>query len=293
MKDLEDAKVALAEMLDGGAGSGPLVEQIKIAKKRMTDLDDRSKKNSRLVEELEEQLQNNFDEVQITNNRLSTLQTERNSQLVEANAATARLTAELQVLKEDYAALQTKMDEVAAGVQRSNSNSTIRKSASHVSLPSPPPAIPLPPLPNGAGSPVNGAPSSPTNGRPISKDNINISHITEDQEARIRTIEKHLNAERQLTQTLEEALTDLERQSNKVKADCDAWKKRAGELEVEVKELKDRPPPEPVQDNRWSLQAVEEERKKRQAAEAARRQLEERMNAINKGKKKKGSLNCF
>src|SRR6478752_6139940 len=185
------------------------------------------------------------------------------------------------------------MDEVAAGVQRSNSNSTIRKSASHVSLPSPPPAIPLPPLPNGAGSPVNGAPSSPTNGRPISKDNINISHITEDQEARIRTIEKHLNAERQLTQTLEEALTDLERQSNKVKADCDAWKKRAGELEVEVKELKDRPPPEPVQDNRWSLQAVEEERKKRQAAEAARRQLEERMNAINKGKKKKGSLNCF
>ncbi|KAG5799469.1 hypothetical protein H9Q69_001497 [Fusarium xylarioides] len=293
MKDLEDAKAALAEMLDGGAGSGPLVEQIKIAKKRMTDLDDRSKKNSRLVEELEEQLQNNFDEVQITNNRLSTLQTERNSRLVEANAATARLTAELQVLKEDYAALQAKMDEVAAGVQRSNSNSTIRKSASHVSLPSPPPAIPLPPLPNGAGSPVNGAPSSPTNGRPISKDNINISHITEDQEARIRTIEKHLNAERQLTQTLEEALTDLERQSNKVKADCDAWKKRASELEVEVKELKDRPPPEPVQDNRWSLQAVEEERKKRQAAEAARRQLEERMNAINKGKKKKGSLNCF
>ncbi|KAJ4248689.1 hypothetical protein NW762_012527 [Fusarium torreyae] len=293
MKDLEDAKSALGEMLDGGAASGPLVEQIKAAKKRMTDLDDRSKKNSRLVEELEEQLQTNFDEVQMSNNRLSTLQTERNAQLDDANAATARLTAELEVLKEDYAALQTKLDEVAAGVQRSNSNSTIRKSASHVSLPSPPPAIPLPPLPSGAGSPVNGAPSSPTNGRPLSKDNVNISQITEDQEARIRTIEKHLSAERQLTQTLEEALTDLEKQSNKVKADCDAWKKRAGELESEVKELKDRPPPEPVHDNRWSLQAVEEERKKRQAAEAARRQLEERMNAINKGKKKKGSLNCF
>ena len=172
---------------------------------------------------------------------------------------------------------QNKMDEVAAGIQRSNSNSTIRKSASHVSLQ----------------SPVNGTPGSPTSARPMSKDNLNISQITEDQEARIRTIEKHLTAERQLTQTLEEALTDLERQTNKVKADCDAWKKRAGELEAEVKELKDRPPPEPVQDNRWSLQAVEEERKKRQAAEAARRQLEERMNAINKGKKKKGSLNCF
>ncbi|KAM0239025.1 hypothetical protein ACHAP5_008397 [Fusarium lateritium] len=293
MKDLDDAKVALGEMIDGGVASGPLVEQIKVAKKRMTDLDDRSKKNSRLVEELEEQLQTNFDEVQITNNRLSTLQTERNARLDDAHATTARLTAELEVLKEDYAALQTKMDEVAAGVQRSNSNSTIRKSASHVSLPSPPPAIPLPPLPNGATSPVNGAPGSPTNGRPMSKDNMNISQITEDQEARIRTIEKHLTAERQLTQTLEEALTDLERQTNKIKADCDAWKKRASELEAEVKELKDRPPPEPVQDNRWSLQAVEEERKKRQAAEAARRQLEERMNAINKGKKKKGSLNCF
>lgn len=162
-----------------------------------------------------------------------------------------------------------------------------------MSLPSPPPAIPLPPLPSGAGSPVNGVPSSPTNARPASKDNINISQITEDQEARIRTIEKHLDAERQLTQTLEDALTDLEKQTKQVKSDCDAWKKRAQELESEVKELKDRPPPEPVQDNRWSVQAVEEERKKRQAAEAARRQLEERMNAISKSKKKKGSLNCF
>lgn len=91
---------------------------------------------------------------------------------------------------------------------------------------------------------------------------------------------------------MEEALTDLEKQSKRSKADCDAWKKRAHELEGEVKELKERPT-EPLQDNRWSLHAVEEERKKRQAAEAARKQLEERMNAINKGKKKKGSLNCF
>ena len=126
-------------------------------------------------------------------------------------------------------------------------------------------------------------PTSPTTaGRPASKDQINISQITEDQEARIRTIEKHLYAERQLTQTLEEALTDLEKQSNKVKADCDAWKKRASELETEVKGLKDRPAAETQQDNRWSVQAVEEERKKRQAAEAARRQLEERMNHMNK-----------
>ncbi|KAM0428547.1 hypothetical protein ACHAPT_006907 [Fusarium lateritium] len=293
VQDLEVARSALAEMLGGSDKPGPLADQLAAAKNKMADLDTRSKKNSRLVEELEEQLQNNFDEVQMTNNRLSTLQTERHVALDEANTATARLQADLEVAREDYAALQAKFDELSAGVQRSNSNSTIRKSASHVSLPSPPPAIPLPPLPSGAGSPVNGVPSSPTNARPASKDNLNISQITEDQEARIRTIEKHLDAERQLTQTLEDALTDLEKQTKQVKADCDAWKKRAQELETEVKELKDRPPPEPVQDNRWSVQAVEEERKKRQAAEAARRQLEERMNAISKSKKKKGSLNCF
>ncbi|KAK7414241.1 hypothetical protein QQX98_006936 [Neonectria punicea] len=294
VRELETAKAALADMLaDSVPTKAPLTDQVTSLKNKMTDLDTRSKKNSRLVEELEEQLQNNFDEAQMTNNRLSTLQTERNAQLDEANNARVRLQVELDTVREEYAVLQSKLDEAnaAADVQRSNSNSTIRKSASHTSLPSPPPAIPLPPLPT---SPVNGAPGSPTSaGRPPGKDSMNISQITEDQEARIRTIEKHLYAERQLTQTLEEALTDLEKQTNKVKADCEAWKKRAHEFEAENKELKDRPPPEPVHDNRWSLQAVEEERKKRQAAEAARRQLEERMNAINKGKKKKGSLNCF
>ena len=62
-------------------------------------------------------------------------------------------------------------------------------------------------------------------------------------------------------------------------------------LEAEVKELKERP----QQDNRWrdSLHQIEEERKKRQDAERARTHLEERMNAINNKKKKKGSLNCF
>jgi hypothetical protein len=162
-------------------------------------------------------------------------------------------------------------------------------------LPSPPPAIPLPPLPglSNATSPgLNNAanvaiPPTPTTNRPGSKE-VAMDQIREDQEARIRTIEKHLFAEKQLTSTLEEALTDLERQSNKVKADCDAWRRRATDLETEVKELKDKP----EQENRWSIHAVEEERKKRKDAEIARAHLEERMNAINK-KKKKGSLNCF
>lgn len=297
--DIKAAKSSLTEMLSDTAETVPtsVAEQLTAVKTKLVDLEGRNKKNSRLVEELEEQLQNNFDEAQMTNNRLSTLQTERNAQLEEATTSRTRLQADLETIREEYATLQAKFQELSNSgeVKRSNSNSTIRKSTSHTSLPSPPPAIPLPPLPNVAarsGSPTNAVPNSPTTGRPLSKDNVNISQLTEDQEARIRTIEKHLYAERQLTQTLEEALTDLEKQSKKVKADCDAWKKRSQELETELKELKERQP-EPQQDNRWSMQAVEEERKKRQAAELARKQLEERMNAINKGKKKKGSLNCF
>jgi kinesin family protein 4/21/27 len=298
--DIEATKSTLTEMLADKVQVVPtsVAEQLNAVKTRLVDLEGRNKKNSRLVEELEEQLQNNFDEAQMTNNRLSTLQTERNVQLEEATSVRSKLQSDLESIREEYAALQVKYQELSTTgeIKRSNSNSTIRKSASHTSLPSPPPAIPLPPLPNAAaarsGSPTNGAPNSPTSGRPLSKDNINISQITEDQEARIRTIEKHLYAERQLTQTLEEALTDLEKQSKKVKGDCDAWKKRSQDLETELKELKERQQ-EAQPDNRWSMQAVEEERKKRQAAELARKQLEERMNAINKGKKKKGSLNCF
>ncbi|PKS05606.1 hypothetical protein jhhlp_008124 [Lomentospora prolificans] len=307
MGELETVKKALDEMLGrpeekqtNGTSKGVL-GRLAVLKKRMDELDLKNKKHSRLVEELEEQLQQNFDQAQITSNRLSTLQSERHSQLEEANAARARALSELDAVREEYAALQAKFDEISSAspdhMKRSNSmNSQLRKSSSVASLPSPPPAIPLPPLPGIAGSPSTGAtPGSPTQpGRPMSKDNMAaISQIRDDQEARIRTIEKHLDAEKQLTATLEEALSDLERQSNKVKSDCDAWRKRAQELETELKEIQNRPAPTPQPDNRWSLQAVEEERKKRQAAEAARAHLEERMRDINKKKKKKGSLNCF
>jgi hypothetical protein len=184
------------------------------------------------------------------------------------------------------------------GPQRSNSGNThLRKSASVASLPSPPPAIPLPPLPGslaGTISPGNAAsvpvPQTPTqNNRPSSKD-LATAQIQEDQEARIRTIEKHLFAEKQLTTTLEEALTDLERQSNRVKADCDAWRKRANELEGELHDKIKNGDSE--KEKRWSTLQFEEEKRKRKDAEIARAHLEERMNAISK-KKKKGSLNCF
>ncbi|KAH8601461.1 putative chromosome-associated kinesin KIF4B [Bisporella sp. PMI_857] len=313
MKELETVKSDLADFLlqtaEGAnikAEHATVSEQLAALKKYHSELETKNKKNSRLVEELEDQLASNFDQHQIANNRLSSLQTERNAALDEANAAHARAQAELEAIKEEYASLQqSKIEEMQGeplsnGTQRSNStNSVVRKTASVSSLPSPPPAIPLPPLPGSIGttSPTNAAavpvPATPTQGnRPTSKD-LALAQIQEDQEARIRTIEKHLFAEKQLTTTLEEALTDLERQSNKVKADCDAWRKRASELQVELDAAKERESNGNAEEkNRWSMLRLEEERTKRQNAEKARAALEERMNAISK-KKKKGSLNCF
>lgn len=129
---------------------------------------------------------------------------------------------------------------------------------------------------------------SPPSSRHASKEIVSVnSQLVEDQEARIRTMEKHLHAEKQLTATLEEALGDLEAQSNKVKSDSEAWKKKAWQLEDELSTLR-----KERNSQRLSLQAVEEERSARREAEAARAQLEERMNALNK-KKKKSTLNCF
>lgn len=167
----------------------------------------------------------------------------------------------------------------------SSLTSNLRKSSSAASLPSPPPAIPLPPLPSIA-SQTNGGSVSPPSSRHASKELVN-AQLVKDQEARIRTIEKHLYAEKQLTATLEEALGDLEAQSSKVKTDCEAWKKKAWGLEDELSTLR-----KERNSARLSLQAVEEERSARKEAEAARAQLEERMNALNK-KKKKSTLNCF
>ncbi|CAN8104455.1 unnamed protein product [Discula destructiva] len=293
VQDLNQVKSSLSDILmeDGGELLSPyptVAEQASLARKKMIDLRQNNKKSSRLVDELEEQLQTNFDQVHATNNRLSALH-ERNQQLEEALSAKANLQNQLEVLKQEKAALEVKLNPGSNGdsVGRSDSlNSTIRKTGSVTSLPSPPPAIPLPPIPGGS----NSGTTSPGPGsvRPPSKD-ITMQHIQEDQEARIRTIEKHLSAEKQLTATLEEALTDLERQSNKIKADCEAWRRRAGDLENELKEVKDRP----QQEQRYSLREVEEERKKREAAERARAHLEERMNALSSKKKKKGSLNCF
>lgn len=175
--------------------------------------------------------------------------------------------------------------------ERSNSlTSNLRTSGAIGALPSPPPAIPLPPLPHNILNP-NPAPST-TNGNILNgviphKDDSATAQFAEDQEARIRTIEKHLFAEKQLTNTLEEALVDLEEQGKKVKADMEAWKKKAWSYEDELALLR-----KEQTSTRYSVQAVEEERIARKEAEAAKAHLEARMEAINK-KKKKSGFNCF
>lgn len=175
-------------------------------------------------------------------------------------------------------------------LQRSNSNnSNARKSTSHTSLPSPPPAIPLPPLPPGSPPPQTNAPSPPTS-RHQSKD-IAHAQLVEDQEARIRTIEKHLFAEKQLTATLEDALTDLESSSSKTKAEMETFRKKCIAYEDELSVMR-----KERSATRHSLQAVEEERNARLRVEAERAHLEARMAALNnanKKNKKKGTLNCF
>jgi hypothetical protein len=115
MKELESVKAELAGLLLQTAEGAKLKDahasvsdQLTALRKEMTDLENKNKKNSRLVEELEDQLASNFDQHQIANNRLSTLQTERNAQLDEANAAHARVQSELEAIKEEYAHLQVR-----------------------------------------------------------------------------------------------------------------------------------------------------------------------------------------
>lgn len=279
-------------------------EQVKKKDALVEEITAEKQKSVRLVEELEEQITNSFDQ---HHNRLSVIQQERDQALVDAKAKIASYEKDMETYRvrieqlevgflsgdakeqalTEYQ-LQLKNSGTPDPQDRSSSlTSNLRKSSSAASLPSPPPAIPLPPLPTIA-STTNGTNSgsiSPPGSRHASKELANTQ--LEDQEARIRVIEKHLGAEKQLTATLEEALGDLEAQSNKVKADCDAWKKKAWHLEEELGSLR-----KERNSQRMSLQAVEEERSARREAEAARAQLEERMNALNK-KKKKSTLNCF
>ncbi|KAJ6113028.1 hypothetical protein N7512_008352 [Penicillium capsulatum] len=262
-------------------------EQVKKKEALVDEITVEKEKSVRLVEELEEQITSSFDQ---HHNRLSVIQQERDQALEDAKARIVVLENDIETyrVRIEQLELQLKNSGTQDGShdRSSSMTSNLRKSSSAASLPSPPPAIPLPPLPTIA-SQSNGTSSvSPPSSRHASKELVN-AQLVEDQESRIRTIEKHLYAEKQLTATLEEALGDLEAQSSKVKTDCEAWKKKAWQLEDELSGLR-----KERNSARLSLQAVEEERSARREAEAARAQLEERMNALNK-KKKKSTLNCF
>lgn len=277
---------------------------------------EKAKKNN-LIEELEQQLQSSFDQ---HHNRVSVITAQGNQALVEAQHRIALLEEQRRSYNDSDQGSRTNTMKSARpqspptvdAQNRSNSlSSNLRKSASIASLPSPPPAIPLPPLPTLPGIPSATANNpSPPQSRHTSKevvvpsvvnkerDSANIekmkrqSALIEEQEGRLRTIEKHLHAEKQLTATLEEALVDLETQSNKLRADAEGWKKKAWAMEEEVAGLK-----KEKKSERLSIQAVEEEVKKRREAEAARAQLEERMRLLTVGdgkkKRKGGGLNCF
>ncbi|KAJ5607291.1 hypothetical protein N7537_003910 [Penicillium hordei] len=260
-------------------------EQVKKKEALVEEITIEKQKSVRLVEELEEQITSSFDQ---HHNRLSIIQQERDQALEDAKAKIVIYEGDIETyqVRIEQLELQIKNTGNSDGSHDRSSSltSNLRKSSSAASLPSPPPAIPLPPLPTIA-SHSNGSVSPPSS-RHASKELSNVQ-LVEDQEARIRTIEKHLYAEKQLTATLEEALGDLEAQSTKVKNDCEAWKKKAWGFEDELSSLR-----KERSSARLSLQAVEEERSARREAEAARAQLEERMLALNK-KKKKSTLNCF
>lgn len=309
-------------------------DQFADAQKKLDMVTKREKKSSRLVEELEEQLNSNFDSHQAATNRLSRMET-------ESNQARQEIEREIEELKKRNSMLEVRPTETlgllhsdtdaseqqqiaqysrhsmasdrgsigynnreslspeAAAIalgRTASQQSAARKSGNPptTALPTPPPSIPLPALPGSdrATSPVPGGGSPPAS-RHASKDGAGASagmtQMIEDQEARIRTIEKHLFAEKQLTATLEEALVDLETSANRTKTEMDNWKRKCQGLEEELVNLR-----KESNNSRASLQAVEEEREMRVRAERARQALEQRMMELNAGKKKKkGALNCF
>ncbi|MCJ1472465.1 hypothetical protein MMC13_001113 [Lambiella insularis] len=265
----------------------------------LADLSEKYQRERRVVEQLEGQLSSTYEDSRATSGRLSLMQNSQNQELVEARAANLKAQEEIDFLSKRLNQLETRRGsptpytDLLPHTDRTSSltNAALRKSAAVSALPSPPPAIPLPPLPSGALPNIAEATSarhpSPTASNHGLKDSISIQQA-DDQEARIRTIEKHLFAEKQLTATLEEALVDLETQGNKVKQDVEAWRKKAWAYEDELGTLR-----RERKEQRYSLQAVEEEREKRKRAEAAKATLEERMAVMGQAKKKKSGFNCF
>lgn len=345
VKEMQDElQAAMTKIVNLENSVGELKMLNEETMKNLEEVADKERKSSRLVQELEDQLNSNFDQHQATTNRLSSMQNERHVALEEALHAREELEKELEDARTKTSMLEvsspflhpcsplTIIQSQLLGMRRGSSTSTVRERDSSAfnrdslspeaaaialarssqislprkstpptttALPSPPPAIPLPPLPNSptlsspqipsgidyrASSPIN--PSRPTSPMPMDPA---LTQKLDEADARIRTIEKHLFAEKQLTATLEEALVDLETSQNKTRQELEAWRRKAAGLEDELVGLR-----KERSSSRASLQQVEEEREMRVRAEKARMALEERMRELNAGKKKKkGTLNCF
>lgn len=178
----------------------------------------------------------------------------------------------------------------------------LRKSASQASIPrSPPPATPLPPLPAMSESastiarPTTPKATSPPDAR-MSKESPTLQQQQQDSQIsslsnRVELLEKKLSAEKTLTQTLEEALVDLENTHNTTRKEADAWKARAKEIEQESFKMNSE-----RKTMRNSIQQLQEEKMRRKTAEEATKRLEEQMAQLggeSGKKKKKNTLNCF
>lgn len=217
----------------------------------VTALHRRDQERSRIVEELEMELSSTFDQHEGVRGKLAALQTERANFLEEEQ----RKDQMLENSRAEIAELQARLEgSPVENLSRSRANSMARKSAPSISLPSPPPNAPLPPLPstglNSRGSPTMTSPlSSAIAGmsthsrrpsRDLSLERADHKSKVEDFENRIRVVERNLYAEKSLVTTLEEALEELERSSKRSEADRDHWKKQVWSLEEENNQLKAR-----------------------------------------------------
>ena len=289
----------------------------KIRIEEMEKLRAEKERATNLVDELEEQLSSSYEQQQANTTRMSLLHSSQDSHIKavnEANQAVTGLQKQLENSQNQVEQLQVRpapsltglanpmiqsqlRDSQQASTNRDSAQTAVRKSASVTSLPSPPPAIPLPPLPAGAvTSPTSGtfpasATGPPPGPQPPHPELQQLQSTLADKDSHIKQMEKHLFAEKQLTATLEEALVDLENQGKKTKQDMETYKKKCWSLEDQVGEMK-----REGKRVRDSMQAVEEEQRKRVEAERAREKLEERMRVLDQGngkRKKKGGFNCF
>ena len=107
--DLDDAKTNLtaaeearamadASLVKVQATVDELMKMKQELSAELEDLREKEQRASRLVEELEGQLSSTFENTRITSGRLSTLQTTRDAELLEARAATASAQEEIEVL---------------------------------------------------------------------------------------------------------------------------------------------------------------------------------------------------